>query len=179
VKDNDLITLLIKNLTAGLTLRGYRLFDVTQSYQPTQQGIPTSNTVFIHKITDVRRGSPGQSEEFDATAQVLRRTTTEIIESSYQVSGSSVYDYTDPLAITPADLVKAAARVTQSPEFQDELVRHQANILRVGTVTGVDISAAGPGYEQRPVFDITINHTDVDVIEIPYLTSTIYRMGRV
>lgn len=179
MKDNDLITLLIKNLTDGLTLRGYRYFDVAQSYQPTQQGIPTSNMIYIHKITDVRRGSPGQMEENDDIAHVLRRRTTEIIESSYQVSGSSVYDYTDPLAVTPADMVKAAARVMQSPEFQDELVRQGANILRVGTVTGVDISAAGPGYEQRPIFDIIINHTDVDVIEIPYITSTIFRSGRV
>jgi hypothetical protein len=179
MKDNELITLIKGELSTGLTRQSRPGVKVLQSYQPTQQGMSTDPVIYLHKLFDVRVGSPGHREEYDEDAQVMRRTTTEVIVATYQVSGALVYDYTDPDAVTPADMVKAAARVMQSPEFQQALVARGANIMRVSTVKGVDVAGDTPGYEQRPLFEIDVNHTDVYITEIPTIESFVFRVGRV
>lgn len=179
MKDNELITLIRAELLVGLGRQGHSGGKVLQSHQPTQQGMSTDPVIYLHKLFDVRVGSPGHREEYDEDAQVMRRTTTEVLVATYQVSGALVYDYTDPDAVTPADMVKAAARVMQSPEFQQALVKRGANVMRVSTVKGVDVAGDTPGYEQRPLFEIDVNHTDVYITEIPTIESFVFRVGRV
>ncbi|MCL6323992.1 phage gateway protein [Pectobacterium polaris] len=179
MRDNDLMALVRRELLAGLVMQGFNGVNVWQSYQPTVQGLSSVMTLYLHKITDSPTGSPGHREVWDQGAQVLRRITTEVMLTSYQISGSMVYDDTDPNAVTPADLVKAAARAVRSPEFQSAIIAGGANITRIGTVNNTPISGDTAGYEHRPMFDIQFNHTDVYTTEIPAVESTHWRSGRV
>lgn len=177
--DNDLITLIRGELLTGLSRQRWASAKAWQSYQPTQQGMSTDQVVYLHKLFDVRVGSPGHREEYDEDAHVMRRITTEVLVATYQVSGALVYDYTDPNAATPADMVKAAARVMQSPEFQQALIARGVNIMRVGSIKTVDVEGDTPGHDQRPIFEIDINHTDTYITEIPTIESFVFRAGRV
>ncbi|TQI79995.1 hypothetical protein FHU10_5154 [Serratia fonticola] len=179
MKDNELITLIKGELSTGLERQGHSGIKVWQSYQPTLQGMTTDPVIYLHKMADVRHGSPGLREEYDDDAQVMRRITTEVLISTYQVSGVLVYEFTDPEAVTPGDMVKAAARAMQSPEFQQALAAKGANVMRVGSITTVDVTGENPGYEQRPLFEIDISHTDTFITEIPTFKSIVFRAGRV
>lgn len=179
MRDNALITLINKNIKIGMKARGFENIHTWQLNQPAQQGLSSDPVLYLHKVIDNRVGSPGHLEQYDEINSVMKRVTTEIILSTYQITGTIYYDAEDPNAITAADIVKAAASVMQTPEFQKALIDAGVNILRIGDVNTIEVSNDETGWEKRPVFDFLVNHKDITIIEIPTLEKISCRIHRV
>lgn len=179
MKDNALFTMLKTQLHAGLLSLSPDPIRVLKSYQPSQQGMPSAPTVWLHKIADVRTGFPGVREERDDEAGMMREITTQVMLATFQVSATVITADDDPQAITAPDVLKQAATVMQSRRFQLAVKAAGANILRIGNITSVDVSGDYVGRDLQPFFEIQINHTDISVTEIPFITTTRWRMARV
>lgn len=179
MKDNALFTLLKTQLHAGLFPLSPDPIRVLKSYQPSQQGMPSVPTVWLHKIADVRTGFPGVREERDDAAGMMREITTQVMLATFQVSATLITDDDDPQALTAPDVLKQAATVMQSRRFQLAVKAAGANILRIGNITTVDVSGDYAGRDLQPFFEFQINHTDISVTEIPFITRTRLLMARI
>lgn len=179
MNDNALFTVVRDTLTRGLTARNFTAFNVWQNYQPEQQAMSDQPTLYIYKTSDTRYGYPGRREEYDRDAQVMRRIDTEIMIATFQITAALIYETENPEATTPADLLKAAASVANSPEFQTAIQASGANVVRIGQLTNRTTSTDYAGFDQQPYFEIEINHTDIFITEIPAAERIIGRIGRV
>lgn len=179
MRDNEMFILLRENLLREYRYRNTSLPEVRKAFQPEQQGIPETPTLYLHKIADVRVGSPGVREVMDKEAGVMREITTQIMIANFQVMATVLTDDADPLAMTAPDLLKEAAAIMQSRRFQRAAIGGGANFLRVGQIQSVDVSGDFSGREIQPYFEFSLNHTDVTVIEIPVITGTEIRIRRI
>lgn len=170
MRDSDQIRLFRPLLMGGLASRGYGNVAVIHGNQPTQQGRPPGSYVVFYKIVDNRYGFQRIESARDAATGDQIRTTTQVIQSTWQVAG--VTDQTpDQPADTPttADMLKSTATVMQSPEFQAGLLAGGANVLRIGDVRTTYVDNDRDQHESNPSFDVIITHNDLDVVTIPYL----------
>ncbi|WP_238759151.1 phage gateway protein [Klebsiella oxytoca] len=177
--DNQLFSLLRTSLLAEFTLMRGLVPEVRKAYQPEPEGIPLAPALYLHKIADMRVGFPGFREEMDTVNQVMRQITTQVMIATFQVSATVLTDDADPQALTAPDLLKRAAMIMQSREFQASVIAAGANFLRVGQIQSVDVSGDYAGREIQPFFEFSVNHKDESVREIPFVTRTGYRIVRI
>lgn len=179
MKDNDLIMLIRLELISALNKFGYSNVNILHSSQLNQEEKPTGPTLYIHKVTDVRYGSPQHNEQYNCDLQRMERTTTEINISTYQIHSFFIYDTSDPSALTMSELVRTAARAMQLPEFQKALIKNGVNIMRIDKVNYVDSDNKSIDYEEKPFFNFQINHKDIYTTEIPCTGKIIRKMERI
>ena len=172
MRDNDMFILLRENLLKEYQLRSSVIPAVQKAFQPEPQGIPRTATIYLHKISDYRAGSPGTREEMDKEKGVMREITTQAMLATFQVTATVLTDDDNPETMTAPDLLKEAATIMQSRRFQRVAIAAGANFMRVGNVQSVDVSGDYAGREIQPFFEFVLNHTDVTVIEIPFATGT-------
>ena len=84
MNDNALIAQIVSVLNAGFAANGQGSIQVLQAYQPTQEGIPSGPSVFLHKVSDQRMGSPNRVNGWDDT--VLASFTGSVLGSTLSVS---------------------------------------------------------------------------------------------
>lgn len=172
MKDNEMFILLRESLLEEYEKRSLLIPEIRKAFQPENIGIPTQPTIYLHKISDYRVGSPGVREEMDKGRGVMREITTQVMLATFQISATVLTDDDDPLALTASDLLKSAATVFQSRSFQRKALTAGANILRVGNIPGVDVSSDYAGREIQPFFELTLNHQDITIIDTSFITRT-------
>lgn len=167
MRENDIYKLIRQLLVEIAPKRfptplGYQL-----SFQPTQEGRPSTPTVFFAAIGNYRYGWMSRESKWDSAAGSMRLHETQAMETTVQFS-AYLGNSTDPNAATPSDALSAVCGVMQGEEFIEKARIFGIQVLRVTDQKIIPFQNESNQWERMPTFDIVIKHTDyfVDSVQI-------------
>lgn len=161
MNDNDIIQIVRNFLMAQLPLRGVMNVEVKQNYQPTQQGLPETPLLSVHKISAPRYGFPGVKHVYNAMTNVYDTTESIWRTPTFQFSGLAQQNPADLTSLTASDIVEAAADVLQSRAAIDTFQQHNIGILRVQQIPIMYFVNDKDRHEQDPSFDLVLQYRRV------------------
>lgn len=170
--DNELIALVISTITAQELAAGIPGTPIAQAFQPTQQGPNTVRTAYLHKVGDHRRGTPDRHQEWDEDAEKIVRTTTQVYETTFQISALSTQIPNQTTQMTASDLLNLIAYILQSEDTIIALQNAGVGILNVSDIRNTPFIDDHARNEYQPSFDFTLTHKQVVTTEAPVLQST-------
>lgn len=179
MRDNDLIRLFRPIIQDGLIALGLGVIPVVQAYQPTQQGVSSSSTVYYHKIGDHRYGFLGRTNKWDQNSSTMVHTEIQQYETTFQINALAIQDPNDTNSYTASDLVNAVASIMQSDNTRRILMASEVGILRVTDVRNPYFADDKDRFEASPSFDFTLTHKMVNVSTEPIVESVEYGIYRV
>jgi len=147
--------------------------------QPTSQGANSGPTMYLHKVSEVRRGAQSVAEKYDAGQQAMIRTETQWMETVWQISAIIPQVPTDTESMTAADVLRLASMVMSSRALSDLLADNGAGILRITDVRTPTATDDHQRYIYAPNFDFTITHKFTTTSTVPVVDRTEYRLRRV
>lgn len=164
--ENELIANLFTVINAGLASRGISV-GMEQSYQPTQQGTPSTPCIYLHKISDSEYGFPGKNNTYDKTNLVMVHTETQILETTFQVNATAAQDPSNITQLTSGDYVKAVARILGSDAAVVALQTLGIGIYRIQKITNTYFRDEREQNEASPSFDFTVTYatTETTIIQ--------------
>lgn len=169
--DNQLFSKIISVLNAGFIAQGYSgdtAVLVKQGYQPTNQGVNTARTCYLHKLGDNRLGYVSRETSWvpdSETGGQMVHTEKQWYETLFQVDALATQDPQDVQSLTASDIVNIAAGILQS-DFAIQSFRDSGvGILRISQVRNPYFMDDRNRFEAAPSFDFTLEHEQVIVSE--------------
>lgn len=156
--DNSLIQIFLPIINAGLTADGYTGVQVMQSNQPTQQGIPTSPTIYFFKVASRRYGYLGRLDEWDANTTTMIHTENQYYESTWQVSALVLQNPATPNQYTASDLVDEVSSILVSDVSRETLNTNGIGILRINDIVNPYFVDDRDNFEASPSFSFTLTY---------------------
>lgn len=172
MRDNELFMLLQTEIVALAPLRGVTDSAVMLRYQPTQQGRPTGSTVWMTKGPERPFGTPL------ITYPGINEREEQSMETTIQFS------VTRPSALKPADLthgdiLKRIRGVVQSRAFMRAILPAGASVLRVPDIRNTPFLNDRDEWEEGPMFDLIVKHSDVFINSVPEFSAYEFRLTAV
>lgn len=174
--------------------------NVKQAYQPTKQGVNTSPTLYLYKVSDSRIGSPYRYSEW-VTSQIdtesgeniltesgdsimtdgglsgyMQTTQRQQMATTYQLSALAAQNPADIEMLTASDLLNYAAFVLQSDDFLQALKDQNMGILRIPGSRNPYFTNDRDQFEAMPSFDFVITHKQGIVRKTPALQTVEYQI---
>lgn len=179
--DNQLIAAVVAIIRAGLTAAGtpYSTAVVLQSFQPTQEGVPSLPSVFLHKIGDHRYGFLEREDIYDEDNNVFIHKETQIYETMFQITTLVTQDPANTSAVTASDLANRVAAIMQSDSTVKTLLDSDVQILRVTDIRNPYFTDDRDRNEANPSFDFTLTHKQVIITSTPVIESVEVNFDRV
>lgn len=177
--DNDLIKAFLPIINAGLIARGFNNVTVSQSYQPTQQGVFSGPSVYFFKVSDKRYGFLDRVSYWDEVNSQMVHTETQDYETTFQVNALSIQDPSDTDSITASDLVNTVSAILQSDSTVETLNSLDIGILRITDVRNPYFIDDKDRFEASPSFDFTLTHKQIYTTTVPVtltIEPNIYRV---
>lgn len=171
--DNSLIQLFLPIIQAGLIADGFTTTIVKQSNQPTQQGIPTSPTIYFFKIYNKRYGFLGRYDRWDTINSQFVHTERQYYETAFQVSALVLQNPSDLTIPTASDLVNEVASIMQSDATRDILNSSGIGILRITDITNPYFTDDRDNFEAIPSFDFVLTYLNIRTSTSPQITPPI------
>jgi hypothetical protein len=163
--DLDIIRLLGNALTSAVAQAGWthqgKPYAVWQKNQPTQQGIPTSPTIFFEHLFDVSRGwqkMDYDENQLDPSGNSLVGTETQLYEFHYQVSAWVIQDPNDLTIPTASDVLNKVRMYLQSRNQMRIWRQNNVGVLRIQEVRNPYIQDDRQRFEATPSFDIVFTN---------------------
>lgn len=174
--DNQLFMLLQTEIVDRAPLRGVTDSAVMLRYQPTQQGRPTGSTVWMTKGPERPFGTPLIT--YPQGLAGIEEREEQSMETTIQFS------VTRPSALKPSDLthgdiLRRIRGVVQSRAFMRSILEAGASVLRVPEIRNTPFENDRGEWEQGPMFDLIVKHTDVFVNSIPQISKYEFRLTAV
>jgi|SRR5690242_16508715 len=165
--DNGLIQLFLPIIQAGLITDGFTGVTVKQANQPTQQGIPTTPTVYFYEVFKKRYGWLGRFDKYVSGA--LQHTESQYMETTFQISALVLQN---PLVIsyTASDLVDEVASIMQSDNTRSILNASGVGILRISDIRNPYFKDDRDQFEASPSFDFVLTYQNQRVSTVPAIT---------
>ena len=170
MQDNPLITLIISLILASETAMGIPGTPLQQAFQPTQQGTNSDPTAFLHKLHDVKVGSPFRKDFWDEDNQQMVHTQQQLYETTLQASALSIQDPANQSQLTASDILNLVSAILQDEQTILAFQAQNIGILKVNDVTNGYFLDDFGRYEAGPTFDFKISHTQTIVTTGPYIT---------
>lgn len=170
--DNALIKLIIATLIAQEATAGIPGTPIKQAFQPTQQGVNTAPTAYLHKLGDRRIGSPFRSDVWDEINEVEIHTELQQYETDFQISALATQDPATPTQYTASDILNLIAYSLQSEYMITTLQAQGVGILRVRDVRNPYFKDDRARNEASPNLDFTVTHKQIVTSQVPVLQST-------
>lgn len=179
--DNQLIAAIVGIIRAGLTAAGtpYSTAVVLQSFQPTQEGVPSVPSVFLHKLSDHRYGFLGRQDIYDEAHEIFTHTETQVYESMFQITTLVTQDPANVNQMTASDLANRVAAILQSDATIATLLTSDIQILRVTDVRNPYFTDDRDRNEANPSFDFTLTHKQIIISSTPVIESVEINFDRV
>jgi len=168
--DNALITLIIQALTAGETAAGIPGTPIAQAFQPTQQGVNTEPTAYIHKLFDHRYGFLQRTDVW--TNPNMVHTENQKYETTFQLSALATQNPASPTQYTASDICNLCAAILQSDQARVTFGAQGVGIERVTDVRNPYFDDDRGQFEASPSFDFVLTHNQIITTEIPILQPT-------
>lgn len=180
--DNVLFQNIIAVLNAGFLALQIPNVAVQQSYQPTNQGVNTQKTVYVHKLGDHRYGTVKRETKWvtdtDGGDRMVH-TESQYYETMFQVDALVTQDPKDTSGLTASDLVNFAAAIMQSDAAIQALFDNGIGIIRVEDVRNPYFENDKNRFQASPSFDFTLEHEQVIVSAGPVATKITINIDRV
>lgn len=164
--DNALIKIFRPLMLSGLAMLGVEA-EVKQNYQPTTQGVDSGPTLYFTKLFDMPVGWPQREEIWDADASDYSHRETQLIETTFQMTGVLRQTAEDTDGLTAADLASIGRKILQHDTTLAALVEAGVSVLRIGQIRNVQIVNGEDENEAVPSFDFVLKHADVTVTTTP------------
>lgn len=178
MRDNQLFALIIPILNAGFAAQSLDII-VMQNFQPTQQGVPNSPVLYLHKVSDHRYGHVHRKDEWDDEEEVERHTETQWYETTFQASALAIQDPANVNSLTAADILNTAAAILQSDSTIQALGSQNVGILRIMDIRNPYFTDDRDRFEASPSFDFTLTHEQAIITEIPFVITEEFNIARV
>ena len=180
MQDNELISALVTTIRTGAALVGLPVdIRVKQASQPTQQGAESNPAIYLTKISHNRYGWPGYTEFFDKDRLQMRRRTTQVYQTTFQVNALAIQDPQNENSLTASDLLDKAASLLNGPAGMSLMRKAGIGVLRVTDVRNPYFKDDSGRFEASPSFDIVLTHKTVTVSDIDSVAVTEINIGRV
>jgi len=158
--DNQVFAIIFAIVRDGCNDRGLDVY-VQQSFQPTQQGVPTKPILAIHRIDSKRYGWPENESYFDENNDVVVQRQSYWLESTYQLDCLAIQNPQTPQEFTAFDFVDAAAMILQTSKAVDAFRAAGIGILRIEPLRVQYFIDDKGRHEQVPSFDFTLTYRQV------------------
>lgn len=166
-------------MNAGLAAQGITGVSIKQAFQPTNQGMNSGPTLYLHKLGDHRYGYLNRTDVWDAAHSQMVHTERQIYETMFQCTALSIQDPTNINGTTASDLANAAVSIMQSDVTVNALLAQSIGIYRVTDVRNPYFVDDKQRYEANPSFDFTLQHEQIIVTTTPQITSFDFNLKRV
>lgn len=179
MNDNARYTILFNIIRDGLAMRGIEGVDLAQAYQPTQQGMPTENSVTLHALPLVPLGHLRRDSIWDADELIMRDVELQTWQATYQVNAFVTVNPGDVNGMTALDLLRNVWYVMQSSATIARLRGDGLAILRVNDLRNAPFVDDRGRYEYSPSFDFTITFDEEYTTEanaVESVEAAIYRV---
>lgn len=177
--ENALFTLIRSVILTGLTANGQSNVLVEQSYQPTQEGVEITPTVYLNKLPDHRYGSPLKSDIYDSVNSVFIHTETEAYESMFQTTVLATQDPNDIVSYTAIDIANLVTAILQSDAALKTLNAAGVKIYRVTDIRKPQFVDDRDQFEASPNFDFTVTHEQAIISQTPIINTLEFNIKRV
>lgn len=160
---NGLIALLRKRLVESLDEKGWGDFEVSQKFQPTQQGVPMRRGVFIQPLFDDEHGWHGHEDLYNEVTGSFDTTEPQAMETTFQISCLAVQQAEDvpgPNNPTAADVVKHLARALASRKTIESFRKVNVRMLRPREIKNDPFLDDRDRSEYHASFDIVLTHSE-------------------
>ena len=155
--DNQLFALIGAQLTACLAAQGWTA-TILQKDQPTLQGIPSGNVVFMEKIFDHPYGTAGTAYAYESASNTFNDTETQVYESTFQISTLWPQDPSNDAIPTASDVLNMLKMwLTGGPTIR-ALIAGGASLLKVSQVRNPAFQDDKDQQEFHPSFDVVMVH---------------------
>lgn len=159
--DNQIIALVIKTIIDQEAGAGLPDMPIAQAFQPTQQGVSSAPTAYLHKVGDHRLGSPYRGDVYDPVKKVMVHTELQQYETTFQMNALSTQDPANVQQLTASDLLNLIAAILQSTATIQILNANGLGILRVTDVRNPAFTDDRDRNEYAPSFDFVIQHKQI------------------
>ncbi len=174
--DNQLISLIISTLIAGEAAAGISGTPIKQAFQPTQQGVNSAPTAYLHKIADRRLGFVKRKDTWDAEAEIMEHSETQQYETLFQLSALARQDPSIIDGYTASDILNLMAYILQSSVAVSTLEAQDVGIYRIGDVRNPYFSDDKQRNEASPTLDFTVTHKQVIINQTPIISRIIIQV---
>ena len=159
MNDNAMMALLISTINSGLSAMSISV-GLQQSQQPTLQGTPSTDTVYIFKLSENRYGFPGRSDVWNSGTSQMEHTEKFILERTYQISALAIQNPADTTRTTASDYVRAVGQILQSDATAQTLDANSptVGILRIRPVRIMYFKDDFDNFEASPSLDFTVTN---------------------
>lgn len=159
--DNELFTLLIDILARGEIVANLPPIAIVQAYQPTQQGIGSTPTAYLHKVSDHRLGFPYRADTWDPVIGQLVHLEVQDYETTFQLSALSTQKPATPMQLTASDIVNQMAYILQSSSTIEKLNAQGVGMLRIQDIRNAPFLDDRDRFEFSPSLDFTVQHKQI------------------
>ncbi len=174
--DNPLIILLLSTINAQLAAAGIADTPIVQADQPTQQGVFTSPAGYLHKLGDVRRGSPQRSDIWDPMAETEVHTESQVYETTFQISTLAIQTPGNLTQKTASDIANALAYILQSETTIETLNAQGVGMLKISDVRNPYFKDDRDRFEASPNLDFTVCHNQTIITTAPIATDVNFNL---
>lgn len=161
MNDSQLINIISTALEAGLLAQGYAEPDVAQSFQPRQQGSPSGETWFIHKVGNIKKyGHPQKTHKLNQETGLIDLTEKRVLDRTYQITALKKMDAEEMTLTekTAEDMAEEAAAIMQSQSFVSALRLEGVRMLRITEVRTLSFTDQYDENDISPNFDFAITY---------------------
>lgn len=146
---------IISVLIDGLDLSGYQNIKIKQAYQNQKTGVE-NNTVYLHKVAIVRRGTQSKSD-------VYNNTDFDTIESQWheltiQLNAFVEYEIADENPVTTYDIVDTCSMILQTRRARDLLLNEGFGIYKVSDIRSPHSITDQNQFNNDVSFDFTLTY---------------------
>jgi hypothetical protein len=153
--DNTLIQLFLPIIKSGLIADGFDDVVVQQANQPTQQGVPTSPTVYFYKTGNKRYGFLGRLDEWEPIGSSMVHHEKQYYETTFRIQTLVLQNVKSP-TYTSSDLANEVASILQSDRTLTILNTQGVGILRITDIVNPYFTDDRDNFEALPSFDFTM-----------------------
>ncbi|USN16331.1 hypothetical protein PLUTO_00150 [Luteibacter phage vB_LflM-Pluto] len=134
---------------------------VVQKQQPTQQGVPTSSTVFFEKLFDIPFGWAKTNYVYNDGDNTFSEDESSSYQTTFQISALAIQNVLDTSLPTASDIVSYLRGFITSRATIREFMKVGVNMYRVSQVRNPYFEDDRHQNEAAPSFDLVLTHSRV------------------
>jgi len=165
MRDNELFAFLKPIIDEGLAINNVTA-EMTQSFQPTAQGVTPAIQVAAQIISDKEYGWVNRGDTWDEEAGEFVHTESQQVETTFQISCLSLQAPSKPTQKTAKDILKIVKATLVSDETIRLLGLQTMGILRITEIRNPFFRGDKNQWQASPSFDFTITHKQVTISNV-------------
>lgn len=160
-------------INTATTSYGYNL-DILQSYQPTQTGAKSKDSLYFFELPANRIGSPKRISSTDINGKTINQDY-QLTAQTYQISSL----VRAPKTYTASDILNDLAIYMQSDEFITALSAAGIGIMRITDIRANYFKDDKDQHQNSPSFDFTLTYNRTIIRNENPLTGINFTLERV